>query len=123
MRYVVLITIMVGCAGSASAQPGTFSSGSTGADGVLTFPANAGLVYFNPANYAPRTNNTYNFTTITIPSGTTARLSGYFISGPIYWLAQGNVVINGTLDLSGGGGHSNGSPTYRVPSEPGAGGY
>jgi hypothetical protein len=123
MRFFLGLAILALIAVLLRAQPMTFSSGSTGADGALTFTANAGLVYFNPANFAPRTNNVYNFTTVTIPSGTTVRLSGYFISGPVYWLAQGNVTINGTLDLSGGAGHSNGSTTYRVPSEPGAGGY
>jgi hypothetical protein len=71
------------------AQPPTFDSKSTGVDGALTFPANAGLVYFNPTNYAARNDNIYNFTTINIPAGTTVRLSGWVINGPVYWLASG----------------------------------
>ena len=104
-------------------QPPPFSSGSTGADGALTFPANAGLVYFTPANFAARTNNIYHFTTITIPAGTTVRLSGWAINGGVYWLASGDVMIAGTLDLAGQLGHACCTSIQRAPSEPGAGGY
>lgn len=108
---------------TAQAQPQTFSSGSTGADGPLTYAANLGLVYFPPSALAMRPSNVYNFTTITIGAGTTVRLSGWVFNGPVYWLAQGDVAINGLLDLSGQPGHPANSPSLRAPSEPGAGGY
>jgi len=120
-RLVFLCGLM--CLRVLVAQPPVFSSGSTGADGALTFPAGAGLVYFNPANFAARTNNIYNFTTINIPAGTTVRLSGWIINGPVFWLAQGDVTIAGTLDLTGQPGHPCCGSILRAPSEPGAGGY
>ncbi len=105
------------------AQPPVFSSTSTGVDGALTFAANAGTIYFDPAKFTPRTNNIYNFTNITIPAGTTVRLSGWIINGPVYWLSQGDVVIDGNLDLTGQRGHPCCGSILRAPSEPGAGGY
>ncbi|MDZ4800992.1 MAG: hypothetical protein SGI92_22775 [Bryobacteraceae bacterium] len=75
------------------------------------------------ANFAARTNHIYQFTTITIPAGTTVRLSGWAINGPVYWLAQGDVTIAGTLDLAGQPGHPCRGSILRAPSEPGAGGY
>lgn len=107
----------------AQGQPQVFTSGSTGTDGPLTYAANLGTVYFPPSALSPRSNNIYNFTTITIGAGTTVRLSGWLISSPVYWLATGDVSINGTLDLSGGPGHIPYDPSSRAPSEPGAGGY
>lgn len=106
-----------------SAQPQTFKSGSTGADGDLTYAANLGLVYFPPATLTPRTIPVYNFKTITIPAGTTVRLSGWIINAPVYWLAQGDVNISGTLDLSGQPGTPSEVASNRYPSEPGSGGW
>jgi hypothetical protein len=123
MQFRPMLLAVPLCLAMLVAQPPTFSSGSTGADGALTFPANSGTVYFNPANFAARTNNIYHFTTITIPVGTTVRLSGWAINGPVYWLAQGDVTIAGTLDLSGQSGHTCCGSILRTPSEPGAGGY
>jgi hypothetical protein len=123
MRLFLSCLILALLAGIAQAQPQTFSSGSTGADGALTYAANLGLVYFPPSGLAARTNNIYNFTTITIGAGTTVRLSGWVFKGPVYWLASGDVTISGTLDLSGQPGHPSNNPSLRAPSEPGAGGY
>ena len=106
------------------------SSGSTGSDGALAFPnAHPGdTIIFNPASFTPKLDpagdGVFNFTTITIPAGVTVRFSGQVLSGPIYWLATGAVDIEGTLDLSGGGGNSTGAlPSVRAPSIPGSGGY
>ena len=123
MRWSFSILSVAVAALPVGAHAQSFSSGSTGADGALAFPANAGLVYFNPANFTPRANNIYNFSGITIPAGTTVRLSGWYLNGPVYWLSSGDVEIDGTLDLTGKAGHQSGSATYRAPSEPGAGGY
>jgi hypothetical protein len=58
----------------------------------------------------------FHFTTIHVAAGVTVRLSSNESRGPIFWLAEGPVEIEGTLDLSGGDGD-------RLPSLPGAGGY
>jgi hypothetical protein len=120
-----LTLIFLSLALSLSAQPGTFSSGSTGADGPLTYDGNLGVIYFPPAGLGMRPNNVYNFTTITIGKGTTVRLSGWVLNGPVYWLATGDVNIDGTIDLTGQAGYlsATGNPSTRAPSEPGAGGY
>ena len=102
IRTALLVTF-VSLQGFSQSTP--FVSGSTGADGALSFPANAGVVYFDPANFPPRLDNIYHFTTITIPVGTTVRLSGWLINGPVYWLATGDVQIQGTVDLTGKPGH------------------
>lgn len=95
-----------------------FSSGSTGADGALTFAPNQGSVAFVPSKAV------YNFTTITVGAGTTVTLKG---SGtpvtvtPLTWLASGDVTIAGTLDLSGDDGHS--TSVKGFPTRPGYGGW
>jgi hypothetical protein len=105
----------------------TFDSGSTGADGALTFAVPAGTtVTFDPATFDPPLDpdgdNVYHFTTITIPAGVTVRLSGSVLgSTPVYWLASGAVRIDGTLDLAGEDGRSGGQAALRA--SPGAGGY
>lgn len=126
MRFNFALLGLALYAGSAYAQPpapGSFSSTSTGADGPLTYAANLGTVYFPSTALGPRANNIYNFTTVSIGAGTTVRISGWVINGPVYWLAQGDVTISGILDLSGQNGVPPNSPTTRAPSEPGSGGY
>lgn len=109
-----------------------FTSGSTGQDGALDFctnpPAQGTTIVFNPATLtpalSPRAAQIYNFTTICIPAGITVMLSGQILNGPVWWLSQGNVTINGTLDLSGQKGNDESSDTgLRTPSIPGPGGY
>jgi len=60
-------------------------------------------VLFDPSQFhgSQVSANIFNFTTITIPAGVTVRLSGNVINGPVVWLSQGDVVIEGTVDLSG----------------------
>ena len=68
--------------------------------------------------------NIFNFTTITIPVGVTVKLSGNTLNGPVLWLAQGDVDIEGIVDLSGGNGYAFTSQSFfRIPSVPGSGGY
>jgi hypothetical protein len=70
-----------------------FSSGSTGADGALNVTANTTLQV--PAS------GIFNFTTVTIDAGTTLNFTKNALNTPVYLLAQGDVVINGTIDVSG----------------------
>lgn len=101
----------------------TVDSGSDGSDGALTFPANAGLVMFQ-RDFQGRTLDpdgdcVFHFTSVTIPTGTTVKLSaGVFGEGrPIVWLVSGDVAITGAINLDGDGGSSAG------PGVAGAGGY
>ena len=112
------------------AQMQGFSSGSTGADGALDFSQSAPgtIIEFNPDNFNPaldpERDNVYHFTTINIPTGVTVRLTAKHLNGPVYWLATGNVQINGTIDLNGGIGPPLAqSPAGRIASIPGAGGF
>src|SRR6266550_3832253 len=82
----------------------SFSSGSDGTDGPYTPSGAPGtVIIFDPTQFhgSQVAANIFNFTTITIPAGVTVRLSGSVINAPVYWLAQGNVDIEGTIDLSG----------------------
>jgi hypothetical protein len=112
-----LLVIVLG--GIAVAQAQSFNSGSTGADGALelTIP---GTITFDPRSFSPPLNpagdNVYHFTTIHVGSGVTLKLSSKALSSPVFWLAQGPVQIDGTVDLSGAEGG-------RAPSLAGAGGY
>lgn len=104
-----------------------YSSGSDGSDGALAFPANAGVIQFDPTTFTPALDpdgdNVYHFTTITIPAGTTVRLSTRVLreGAAVYWLASGAVTIAGTLDLNGEQGHDAGG-TFS-PAFAGAGGW
>lgn len=130
---IILTLIILAMASFSNRQPvqaQAFSSGSTGADGALDFSsATPGTtIEFNPASFNPpldpERDNIYHFTTITIPTGVTVRLTAKFLDGPVYWLATGDVLINGTIDLSGGNGHLiTNQPLQRIPSTPGAGGF
>jgi hypothetical protein len=105
----------------------TFNSGSTGADGPLTFTT-PGTYTFDPKalNIDPEGDNVFNFTTITIGSGVTLKLTSKVVTGGLYWLASGDVLNNGTIDLSG----EDGPPilgttqsSLRIPAAAGPGGY
>lgn len=104
-----------------------YSSGSDGSDGALTFPANAGVIQFDPTTFTPALDpdgdNVYHFTTITIPAGTTVRLSTRALreGAAVYWLASGAVTVAGTLDLNGENGHD--FNATHSPSFAGAGGW
>lgn len=103
----------------------TFNSGSTGADGALSYTT-PGTYYFDPNSLGlnPAIQNVFNFTTINIASGVTVKLSSKVLNGPVYWLAQGDVTINGTIDLSGEAGQDATTlASLRVPGAGGAGGY
>ena len=93
-----------------SAQEPSFSSGSTGEDGALDFtgvdpgtaieldPDNADL--FDPPRVLDQDGDgIYQFTTILIPAGITVHLSARHLDGPVFWLAAGDVNINGKVDL------------------------
>jgi hypothetical protein len=123
--YSILYSLIaVLASGTALAQ--TFSSGSTGTDGALTYNT-PGTYVFDPKTFSPPLDpagdNIFNFTTITIAAGVTVKLQGNVLNGPVVWLAQGAVTINGTIDLSGQDGFSASNTTQRTNTIAGAGGY
>ncbi len=104
-----------------------FSSGSSGADGPLNFPADQGTVLFEPQTLGVDTDgdNIYHFTTITVGANTTVVLradtAGLEEGIAPVWLATGAVTIDGTISLEGERGHA--SSDLPRPAIPGAGGF
>lgn len=108
----------------------TFDSGSDETDGALVYPADLGEVKFDPDAFDPPLDadgdGIYNFTTISIGSGTYVRLGADILgTKPLIWLASGAVEIDGILDLScsdyfaGVGGFSSGTPAFPKGQGPG----
>jgi len=82
---------VLGC-GSAWAQ---FNSGSTGRDGA-----------FNPTrnivvDMADHPDGIYHYTSVYIPANVTVTFTPNANNTPVVWLVQSNVVILGTVDISG----------------------
>ena len=100
-----------------------FDSGSDGRHGDYAPEAGAGVVLFDPTDFADVTDNIFHFESITIPTGTTVRLGASLLGEgrPIVWLARGPVVIDGAIDLDGAPGHAYFEP--EAVSEAGAGGF
>jgi hypothetical protein len=102
-----------------------FNSTSDGSDGALNITA-PGVTYLDPValKLNPKNGNIFNFTTITIAKGSVLKLSDLKFHGPVFFLAQGDVVINGAIDLSGDDspGPSQ-SPAEENPEFAGSGGY
>jgi hypothetical protein len=125
-RYVCVLAIILAL-GAFPAGAQSFTSGSDGSDGAYNPTGPSGtVIIFDPTQFhgSQVGANIFNFTTITIPAGVTVRFSGNTLNGPVYWLAQGDVDIEGTVDLSGGNGYDHTSESFlRVPSVPGSGGY
>ncbi len=83
-----MITLMIMLPGVSQA----FESGSTGTDGALTITADTKL--------ARPTGGVFNFTSVNIAPGFTLTFTGYH-NAPVILLASGDVVIGGTIDISG----------------------
>lgn len=75
-----------------------FNSGSTGADGAFS-PTTSQTVTL-PAN------GIFNYTTVNIPVGVTITYTPNATNTPVTILAQGDVVVDGTIDVSGLAGDS-----------------
>ena len=124
VKSILCLPMAVLLPGGGVAQ--TFSSGSTGSDGALSFTT-PGTYVFNPKTFSPALDpagdGIFNFTTITIAAGVTVQLTGSVFNGPVVWLAQGAVQIDGTIDISGQSGFNALNTTQRTYTIPGAGGY
>ena len=106
----------------AQAQP--FISGSTGAYGAMNITSNTTLDM--PSN------GVFHCTTITVASGVTLKFNRNPLNTPVYLLAQSNILVQGTIDVSGGLGNSqvggaggpggfDGGPAGQLGYPPGAG--
>ena len=72
----------------------TFSSGSTGADGALDLTSGDRVVPLPPSGI-------FNYTTVNIPAGRTLTFGMNLRNTPVIMLAQGAVLISGTINVSG----------------------
>ncbi len=96
MKYVPrVIALLFALPFVASAQ---FNSGSTGADGALDLatmscPGNICRIQLPESGIL-------NYTTVNVPSGKTLRFITNSRNTPVYMLAQGNVQINGLVNVS-----------------------
>ncbi|MBK8913463.1 MAG: hypothetical protein IPM64_02480 [Phycisphaerales bacterium] len=114
---------------------GTFDSGSDGSDGALAPPAGplvidlaaaaigppgSGNGYFDESEWAV----IFNYTNVTLASGTTITFLPHPSNAPVIWLVQGNVTIpfTASVSVSGGIGESAGS-TERTTAAGGPGGF
>lgn len=116
----------LGMAAVATAQ--TFNSGSTGVDGAFNPPSSVppgttvnGSTYTVPLPAS----GIFNFTTITVPSGTTVTFARNATNTPVTLLASGDVTIVGTIDLSAAAGvaYQTTTATYPTGGKGGPGGY
>jgi hypothetical protein len=73
------------------------NSGSNGSDGAFN-PATSTVI-----NMASHPNGIYQYTSVTISNGVTVTFIPNANNSPVTWLVQSNVVINGTVDVSGQG--------------------
>jgi len=81
----------------ASAQAQTFSSGSDGSDGPIVVAPSGNLTIALPAD------GVINATTVTIGAGGTLDFTKNTLNTPVTLLATGDVVVEGTIDVSGNG--------------------
>ena len=73
------------------------NSGSTGSDGALN-PSTSSTI-----NMADHPTGIYNYTSVNIAGGISVNFTPNAANTPVVWLVQGNVVISGTVDVSGQG--------------------
>jgi hypothetical protein len=127
-KWFMTLAMLLCLGGRLLVAQGSFNSGSNNSDGALDLTGQppGTVVWFYPNNYPgnQHAKGIFNWTTITIPSGVTLKLSGFITGMPLYFLASGNVNVQGTIDLSGTkGADYTTDVANRVPAAPGAGGY
>lgn len=114
LRLYILTMMALSLAALAPAQ---FSSGSNGSDGALNLTESTTLPV--PPD------GMFNYTTINIAEGVTLGFDAGTRNLPIIMLAQGDVTINGTIDLRGANGRDRFHPLAGAPGNeaiPGPGG-
>ena len=113
-RFAALATISLVISMPAWAQ--TFSSGSTGADGALDLTNGSQTVQVPPSGI-------FNYTTVNVPAGQTLSFTNNLTNTPVIMLAQGNVTIAGTINLSSPTGSSTPGPGAFYGGGPGTPGW
>ena len=91
MNRILWLLVLQGLLGIA-AMAAPFDCGSTGTYGAMNISNNTTLQL--------PTNGIFNCTTITVAFGATLTFSKNSFNSPVYLLATGDVVINGTIDVS-----------------------
>jgi hypothetical protein len=71
------------------------NSGSNGSDGAFNPTTNTNI------DMADHPNGIYQYTSVNIPTNVTVTFTPNANNTPVVWLVQSNVVINGTVDVSG----------------------
>ena len=99
-RHFLTLLLALGLGAAAGAQ---VNSGSNGSDGAFNPTTNIVI------NMADHTNGIYQYSSVNVPGGVTVRFIPNANNSPVTWLVQSNVVINGTVDVSGQS--ANNSPT------------
>lgn len=110
MKMLSYLTAMLLILFAGTVHAASFVSGSTGADGAFNPTTNTEL------QLPP--DGIFNFTTVNIPSGVKITFKKNASNTSAYILATGDVIISGTIDVSGGS-----SPTDNHPGVSGPGGF
>ena len=108
LRLSMLGLVGLAALAGAPAHAQTFSSGSTGADGAFS-PTTTTTLALPPSGV-------FNYTTVTIPAGVTVRYTRNAANTPVTILAQGDVTIAGTIDVSGAPGGAGSAQTLLAPN-------
>ena len=87
-------TIVLGLSLGFGAQA-QVNAGSNGSDGAFNPTVNTVL------NMASHPNGIYQYTSINTPANVTVTFTPNVNNTPVIWLVQGNVAINGSVDVSG----------------------
>ena len=128
MRSLTLAVVLVALAAASSVYGQTFNSGSTGADGALDLGAmNCATGPYSPPPGYPGgcwiqlpESGILNYTTINVPPGTSLNFTKNRANTPVVLLAQGNVVVYGTIGVDTVYVGADGRTDY---SQPGPGGF
>jgi hypothetical protein len=86
-----------------AAAQAQINTGSSGSDGALDYSSLTNLGYSTNIviNMADHPTGIYQYTYVTIPNNVTVTFIPNATNSPLIWLVQSNVVINGTVDVSG----------------------
>jgi hypothetical protein len=97
-RHLLIIAAFAAFSNHESALAQGFDSGSSGALGPLNITASTEIPL--PPD------GVLHYTTVTVPQGFTVTFTRNSLNTPVYLLAQGEVLINGIINVSGGFGDS-----------------